>query len=715
MASNRDIQGITIKIQGDTSNLATSLTSVNKQINQTQKALKDVEKALELDPSNVELLAQKQALLAKQTEQVSEKLRLEKEAGEQAKQALEIGNISAEEYATLQAEIVRTESSLSDLSDTASDAGGEMEEVGESAEEAGEGASESAVNFEAWGQAVVVAAEAAAAAVAAVSAAVVAAGAALVNTTMEASQFADEVMTMSSVTGISTDTLQEMEYASELLDVSTDTMTGSMTKLIRSMSSAQDGTGATAEAFAQLGISVTDSEGNLRDSEEVFWDAIDALGQIENETERDAAAMSIFGRSARELNPLIEAGSDAFNELAQEAHEVGYVMDGETLDAFGALDDNMQRLSNGTDALEHALGSVLLPVLTDLSGEGVSFLNDFTNAVLDTNGDVSQLGDVIEEMLPQAVAIFEEYLPIVLELGTSILTTLCDGILANLDMILNSALDLVLGLAEGIISALPNLLPSVISMIDRIVMFLLGNLGSIVSSALQIVVSVAQGISNNLDTLIPAVVSAILEICDALTDPSTLVSLVTAAAEICLKIGEGMVLAIPEILARIPEIIANIIEALSELDNRLTSAAGEWAMDMINSFINGIRNLLSNVADVAGDVASTIASYLHFSEPDLGALSDWDEHGGKGFMESFINGMESEQGDLERALVQTSDIIYDGMTGTDYTDALSGISGQIARLGGGQSVINVWLGTQQLGSVVVGALNENNFREGGLV
>lgn len=714
MASNRDIQGITIKIQGDTSNLASSLNKVNKDINQTSKALKDVEKALQLDPTNVELLAQKEQLLAKQTEQVAEKLRLEQEAAEGAKEALELGDITAEEYATLQAEIVRTQSSLDELGSAASDASGDLEDTGDSAEEAGEDAEESAESFAEWGEVVKVAAEAAVAAIAAVSAAVTAVGAALVNSTIETSQYADEVMSMSSVTGIATDTLQEMQYASELLDVDVGTMTGSMTKLLKLMSSAAEGSASAMENFEALGISVTDANGELRDSEEVFWEAIDALGQIQNESERDAAAMEIFGRSARELNPLIEAGSEAFEELADEAHDAGYVMGGDTLEAFGDLDDNMQRLTNGTTALEHAFGQVLLPVLTDLSSEGVSFLNDFTNAVLETNGDVGQLGDVIEEMLPQAIEIFNEYLPIVLELGESIITALVDGILQNLDTILNTCVDIILAIVDGIIRYLPDLLPAVMAVIDKIVNFLIGNLAAIVQAALQIVLSIARGISDNLDELIPAVVAAILEIATALTEPDTLVEIIMAAVEIMIALAQGLIDAIPEVVSRIPEIIANIIEAFGQLGPELASHAVTWGSDMIQGLVNGISSAGSTLAQGVSNVANTIASYLHFSTPDVGALADFDESGGD-MIDTFIKGMDSEKGQLERALYQTSDIIYNGMTGTDYTDALTGISGQIAGLGGSGSpqVINVWLGTDRLGSVVVNAQNMENFRTGG--
>ena len=182
--------------------------------------------------------------------------------------------------------------------------------------------------------------------------------------TVDTAKAADDILTMSSTTGLSTDALQEFNYAAELVDVSTETMTGSMTKMIRSMNSAREGSKEAAGAYKELGIKVTGSNGELKDANEVFYQAIDALGRVKNETERDALAMQIFGKSARDLNPLIEAGSDRLRELGVEAHTVGYVMDEETLGAFGALDDAMQQISKQGDALKNSFALALLPILT---------------------------------------------------------------------------------------------------------------------------------------------------------------------------------------------------------------------------------------------------------------------------------------------------------------------------------------------------------------
>lgn len=187
---------------------------------------------------------------------------------------------------------------------------------------------------------------------------------ALASSTMDMSKTADDLLTLSTQTGLTTDHLQEFEYASELVDVSTDTLRGSLVKLTNNMQTAATGTGSAAEAFKTLKVKVADSQGHLKSNYDVFLQTIDALGKMKNETERDALAMDIFGKSATDLNPLIEAGSGRLEELAEQAHEVGYVVDNETLQSFGELDDAMQKLDKQGDAVKRSFAEALLPVIT---------------------------------------------------------------------------------------------------------------------------------------------------------------------------------------------------------------------------------------------------------------------------------------------------------------------------------------------------------------
>ena len=208
---------------------------------------------------------------------------------------------------------------------------------------------------------------------AAVTAAVVEVEKALISMTKESAAYADEILTQSAVTGLSTEALQEYQYAAELVDVSLDTLTSSQAKMIKSMDAARRGSKEQAEAFDKLGISVQNADGTLRDAQDVFGDVIDALGAISNETERDAIAMTIFGRSARDLNPLIKAGSDGLRELAQEAHNVGYVMSEEALAALGAVDDQVQRMNRSNEALKNQIAVGMAPAVENLMKKGTDF------------------------------------------------------------------------------------------------------------------------------------------------------------------------------------------------------------------------------------------------------------------------------------------------------------------------------------------------------
>lgn len=214
----------------------------------------------------------------------------------------------------------------------------------------------------------------------------------LASASREAAAFADEVLTLSAKTNISTDALQGYMYASELVDVSVETITKSMQRNIRSMGSAADGTAQYANAYKQLGVAVQDSNGDLRDSQEVFWELIDALGQMSNETERDEIAMTLLGKSAQDLNPLIEAGADRMRELAEEAASVGYIMSGETLQALGALDDQFQRMDGAATAAKNAIGAAFAPALEDLAAIATEALTAVSNFAQENRELVAGVG-----------------------------------------------------------------------------------------------------------------------------------------------------------------------------------------------------------------------------------------------------------------------------------------------------------------------------------
>jgi hypothetical protein len=280
---------------------------------------------------------------------------------------------------------------------------------------------------------------------AALAAAVAEVEKALISLTIESAAYADEILTQSVVTGLSTEALQEYQYAAELVDVSLDTLTSSQSKMIRSMDAARRGSKEQAEAFDKLGISVQNADGTLRDAQDVFGDAIDALGAISNETERDAIAMTIFGRSARDLNPLIKAGSDGLRELTQEAHNVGYVMGEEALDALGAVDDQLQRMNRSGEALKNQIAVGMAPAVENLMKKGADLFVRLQEAaegsgILEVFGALLDVVSALEPLFDVLLGTAEDGVPVLQTLALAL------GVLADALTIVANTIAIVIEL-----------------------------------------------------------------------------------------------------------------------------------------------------------------------------------------------------------------------------------------------------------------------------
>ena len=230
---------------------------------------------------------------------------------------------------------------------------------------------------------------------AAVAAAIVKVEKAMVSMTKESAAFADNIITLSMQTGQSTEQLQEFSYATELIDVSVDTLQGSLTKLTNNMQDTMNGTGNAKASFEALGVSVTNADGSMRSANDVFYETIDALGKVKNETERDAMSMDIFGRSAQDLNPLIIQGSKTLKAYADEAHNMGYVLDDEALSALGAVDDAYQRLQKTQEGVKNQLAVEFAPYLEEFYGDATQGVKDLGKAIKDS-GIVDAFGMLLE-------------------------------------------------------------------------------------------------------------------------------------------------------------------------------------------------------------------------------------------------------------------------------------------------------------------------------
>lgn len=230
---------------------------------------------------------------------------------------------------------------------------------------------------------------------AAVAAAIVKAEKALISMTKEAASNADDLLTLASVTGMTTDSVQELNYMADLTDVSLDRIKDSLKETTNKMQEAAAGTGDAYDAYQRLGVEITNADGSLRSAQDVFYDTIDALGDMKNQAERDALAMDLMSESAQELNPIIELGGDKLREYAQEAHDMGYVLDNDALKSLQAVDDAYSRLQNTQEGVKNQLAVEFAPYLEEFYGDATQGVKDLGKAIKDS-GIVDAFGMLLE-------------------------------------------------------------------------------------------------------------------------------------------------------------------------------------------------------------------------------------------------------------------------------------------------------------------------------
>jgi len=204
----------------------------------------------------------------------------------------------------------------------------------------------------------------------------------LFDLTRAAAAEADALLTRSAQTGIDTGTLQGLDYASRFLDF--DGVDKTLVRFTQNMASAAEGADKQAAAFDRLKISVQDEDGELRNNWETFLATIDALGDVQNATERDAIANDLFGKSYAELKPLIDAGTGTLQSYIDEAQKLGYIIEEETVKKLGALDDALQQNDASSAALKNTVAGELAPTFTLLT-EGLTAVQDGFRGIVESD------------------------------------------------------------------------------------------------------------------------------------------------------------------------------------------------------------------------------------------------------------------------------------------------------------------------------------------
>ena len=355
-------------------------------------------------------------------------------------------------------------------------------------------------------------------------------------------------------------------------------MAGAISKMVRNLKNVDKDGNEAGKAFQSLGVSTKDANGNLRDSEAIFNDTIAALGKIPNETERDIVAMAIFGKSAQDLNPLINTSAGELENLTKKAHEMGAVMSEEDVEAAANFQDTLDGLKMGLQGTLGTLSGAFMPGLQGLAETAGGYLKDLVGIVKGSNGDIGQAAGGIGKLIGTIFGDVAKQAPELLKAGLGIIQGLIQAIVDNLPQMVQAAIEIVLSIAN----------------------FILANLPMLIKAAIDIIVTLALGIAQALPKLIPEIAKIIPQIITILVENLPL--LIDAALKLILALVEGLITALPILIESIPQIVTAIFNALIAA----LPMIGDAAVKLVLMLIDGIGGMLPQIGKAAGDLINAL-------------------------------------------------------------------------------------------------------------
>jgi phage-related protein len=396
-------------------------------------------------------------------------------------------------------------------------------------------------------------------------------------------------------------------------------------------------------AMMKLGLSITNSDGSMRELDEIMEDLRKGFGGL-TEAEQTKTAAQLAGQEAMSgLLAIVNTSEAEYDKLTTAI----YSADGASKQMANTMANNLQGqftlLKSSAEGFGLALYDKIQQPLTDMVSWAVDGLNQLTKAFNENGVDglVEAAGNILSEAIDEIV----NWLPKIVDLSMRVIDSFVGGINKNLDSVVGGAVSVVETLATGILNMLPK----------------------IVKLGLDLIVSLANGIAESLPTLVPTIIDVILKIVDTLTSPRQLKNLLDAALVLVVELAFGLMDAIPQLVNAINQIVMNIGEFLTNPANiaMILEAALQIIVALGTGVLNAVPVFLKNMVTFYGKI------FDNFKNTNWGEL-------GKNLVDGLLGGLKRAWASITGWFTNAWDNLFGGVG-----DFLGGI------FGGGNSKISI--------------------------
>lgn len=486
-------------------------------------------------------------------------------------------------------------------------------------------------------------------AIAAASAAAAAGAVAMTNAARDAGKYAESIQQMAQKSGLPPQIVQEWSLAFERQNKSIQDLGPSFRILSKNYEAAIGGSDKAIDKFTQLGVTVGDLKALDKPAELIKFLA-DRVASMGAGMEKTAAVSAIFGRSGAELIPVLDGGAEAFDDAARAMHEMGAVLDDDTIAALGRLDDKFDDINAGVKGISNNLGAAFAPA-TEAMADQVTTLIGHLSSLLQWLTQTVPAG--VREFAGIFTAAFAVTGPIVL--AAEGLTTLLGVALAPL--LIKGAL--IAALIAGLTYVITNweaigkriqefgqaFNATIAGAVDKVLTTFTNLKNTSIKLITDMVTDIGHWMGEKLTTLMNnPVMNAVTKVLKALgymKDEAVTHSIVPDMVD---EIGQTMDQLPARMATPTEEAAEQVLKHMTKLDRALTAPARNAAISVENSF-RGIgvtvddvfRTLTDRMAYFSGSAIQTVSNTL---AQGVTGLANWKQAGEQilnSFLTTFIN------------------------------------------------------------------------------
>lgn len=451
---------------------------------------------------------------------------------------------------------------------------------------------------------------------AALSAAAIAAAKDMISLASDVAAAGDEIDKESQKLGMSAENYQKLSYAMELSGANIDELRKGTVNITKALGAYED-EGEEAkqvDPFNKLNVSLVDAQGNLRTTDAVLLDTIDALASMEDDVQRDIIANEIFGKTFTEMRPLINGGSQAIKDLMQEAEDYGMVMSDDAVKASADFEDALTRMQGTLGGVKNRLGAELLPALTET-------MDGFSQFVAGVDGGKSKIQSGVKGIISQLKKMFPQILGLVKEAGAAVMDAAPDLLKDILDGLISAvpeATSTITDILKSLIDLVSQVLPGMVSSLGDLVVTLLDGLldGDMLSGLISSVVDAIVAILDKLGEILPQITTKITEILPQIVD--TIVQNTPVLLDAAIRFFSAIVQAVPEILPKLLDALPQIVSSVTDMLKKNAPTLAKAAVDLFMEIAKAMPKINAAVAKAVVELIGSIGAMLYESVGTMG-------------------------------------------------------------------------------------------------